>query len=217
MGKKRWYLDAALILVVLILGVLVVLQLTGNTLSPAEENQPAEMTPDAETAESDPVTPEDEAVNDPAAEPEVLTANEDQGEVDYAPEFTLSDLDGNPVSLADYSGTPLLVNFWATWCPPCRSELPLIQQYQDQFAGDFVVLAVDGAETAEDVRSFVESQGYNMVFLLDTDYAVAELYKVRGFPTSVFIDAEGAIQKVHIGELTEPMIIAYLDMIGISE
>ena len=216
MEKKRWYLDAALILTVLILGVLVVLQLTGNTLSPVEEDQPVTPTSDAEAAEVE-TEAEDEMVNDPTTEPEVLTADESQGEVDYAPDFTLSDLDGNSVSLSDYAGTPLLVNFWATWCPPCRSELPLIQQYQDQYAGDFVVLAVDGAETAEDVRSFVEAQGYTMMFLLDTDYAVAELYQVRGFPTSVFIDADGAIQKVHIGELTEPMLIAYLDMIGISE
>lgn len=216
MEKKRWYLDAALILTVLILGVLVVLQLTGNTLSPAEEDQPVTPTSDAEAAEVE-TEAEDEMVSDPTTEPEVLTADESQGEVDYAPDFTLSDLDGNSVSLSDYAGTPLLVNFWATWCPPCRSELPLIQQYQDQYAGDFVVLAVDGAETAEDVRSFAEAQGYTMMFLLDTDYAVAELYQVRGFPTSVFIDADGAIQKVHIGELTEPMLIAYLDMIGISE
>jgi len=214
--KKRWYLDAALILTVLILGVLVVLQLTGNTLSPAEEDQPVTPTSDAEAAEVENEA-EDEMVSDPTTEPEVLIADESQGEVDYAPDFTLSDLDGNSVSLSDYAGTPLLVNFWATWCPPCRSELPLIQQYQDQYAGDFVVLAVDGAETAEDVRSFAEAQGYTMMFLLDTDYAVAELYQVRGFPTSVFIDADGAIQKVHIGELTEPMLIAYLDMIGISE
>jgi thiol-disulfide isomerase/thioredoxin len=214
--KKRWYLDAALILTVIILGVLVVLQLTGNTLAPTAEDQPTETISDATDADVD-AEVEDEVVNDPTAEPEVLTAEEDQGEVDYAPDFTLSDLDGNPVSLADYSGTPLLVNFWATWCPPCRAELPLIQQYQDQYAGDFVVLAVDGAETAEDVRSFVEPQGYTMMFLLDTDYAVAELYQVRGFPTSVFIDADGVIQKVHIGELTEPILIAYLDMIGISE
>ena len=216
MEKKRWYLDAALILTVLILGVLVVLQLTGNTLSPVEEDQPVTPTSDAEAAEVENEA-EDEMVNEPTAEPEVLTADESQGEVDYAPDFTLSDLDGNSVSLSDYAGTPLLVNFWATWCPSCRSELPLIQQYQDQYAGDFVVLAVDGAETAEDVRSFAEAQGYTMMFLLDTDYAVAELYQVRGFPTSVFIDADGAIQKVHIGELTEPMLIAYLDMIGISE
>lgn len=216
MEKKRWYLDAALILTVLILGVLVVLQLTGNTLSPAEEDQPVTPTSDAEAAEVENEA-EDEMVSDPTTEPEVLIADESQGEVDYAPDFTLSDLDGNSVSLSDYAGTPLLVNFWATWCPPCRSELPLIQQYQDQYAGDFVVLAVDGAETAEDVRSFAEAQGYTMMFLLDTDYAVAELYQVRGFPTSVFIDADGAIQKVHIGELTEPMLIAYLDMIGISE
>ena len=216
MEKNRWYLDAALILAVLILGVLVVLRLTTNAQSQSDEIQPAEVSAVDEAAISE-TDSEVGVVSDPNAEPEVLTAEDDQSDPDNAPDFTLTDLEGNSVSLSDYAGTPVLVNFWATWCPPCRAELPLIQDYQDKYLDEFVVLAVDGGETAEDVQSFVDAQGYTMKFLLDTDFAVAELFQVRGYPTSLFIDAEGVIQKVHIGELTEPMIIAYLDLIGISE
>ena len=216
MEKNRWYLDAALILAVLILGVLVVLRLTTNAQSQSDEIQPAEVSAVDEAAISE-TDSEVEVVRDPNVEPEVLTAEDDQSDPDNAPDFTLTDLEGNSVSLSDYAGTPVLVNFWATWCPPCRAELPLIQDYQDKYLDEFVVLAVDGGETAEDVQSFVDAQGYTMKFLLDTDFAVAELFQVRGYPTSLFIDAEGVIQKVHIGELTEPMIIAYLDLIGISE
>jgi len=214
--KKRWYIDAALILIVLILGGLVVLRLTNNAQSQSEEVQPMETSSqeDVSGAETEIV---DNATVDSTAEPDVLSVENDQDSADVAPDFTLTDLDGNSVSLSDYSGTPVLINFWATWCPPCRSELPLIQQYQDKYGDEFVVLAVDGGETAEDVQSFVDAQGYTMKFLLDPDFVVAELYQVRGFPTSLFIDANGAIQKVHIGELTEPMIIAYLEMIGIAE
>lgn len=216
MEKKRWYIDAALILIVLILGGLVVLRLTNNAQSQSEEVQPMETSSqeDVSGAETEIV---DNATVDSTAEPDVLSVENDQDSADVAPDFTLTDLDGNSVSLSDYSGTPVLINFWATWCPPCRSELPLIQQYQDKYGDEFVVLAVDGGETAEDVQSFVDAQGYTMKFLLDPDFVVAELYQVRGFPTSLFIDANGAIQKVHIGELTEPMIIAYLEMIGIAE
>ena len=216
MEKNRWYLDAALILAVLILGVLVVLRLTTNAQSQSDEIQPAEVSAVDEAAISE-TDSEVEVVRDPNAEPEVLTAEDDQSGTDEAPDFTLTDLEGNSVSLSDYAGTPVLVNFWATWCPPCRAELPLIQDYQDKYLDEFVVLAVDGGETAEDVQSIVDAQGYTMKFLLDTDFAVAELFQIRGYPTSLFIDAEGVIQKVHIGELTEPMIIAYLDLIGISE
>lgn len=216
MEKKRWYIDAALILIVLILGVLVVMRLTNNAQSQSEEVQPAESTSQEDVSGVETEVGDNAAV-DSTAEPEVLSVEGDQDGVEVAPDFTLTDLEGNSVSLSDYSGTPVLVNFWATWCPPCRSELPLIQRYQDKYGDEFVVLAVDGGETAEDVQSFVDAQGYTMKFLLDPDFAVAELYQVRGFPTSLFIDANGAIQKVHIGELTEPMIIAYLEMIGIAE
>ncbi len=155
---------------------------------------------------------------DPTSTPVVLTADEEESEdADYAIDFTLSDLEGNSVSLSDYADTPVLVNFWATWCPPCRSELPLIQDYQDKFTDNFVVLALSGGEAAQDVQAFINANGYTFMVLLDSDFAISELYGVRGFPTSIFIDADGVIQKVHIGELTEPILVAYLNQMGISE
>jgi len=215
--NRRWYLDAALIVIVIILGVLVVLQLTNGNGSDADAGQAAE----AQSGEaSNAPEVETEVADDskPTAEVEILVAQEEEPEnKPAAPEFTLTDLDGNPVSLSDYAGAPVLVNFWATWCPPCRSELPLIQAYQDKYEGDFVVLALSGGETAQDVQAFIDAQGYTFVVLLDSEFAVAEQYGVRGFPTSFFIDADGAIQQTHIGELTEVMIVAYLEQIGITE
>ncbi len=217
MKNRRWYLDAALILIVIILGVLVVLRLTSTNETDAAATQAAEGQPVEDTTVPEVETEVAEA-NQPTASVEILVAQEEEPQnKPAAPEFTLTDLDGNSVSLSDYAGTPVLVNFWATWCPPCRSELPLIQAYQDKYEGDFVVLALSGGETAQDVQSFIDANGYTFVVLLDSDYAVAEQYGVRGFPTSFFIDADGAIQQTHIGELTEVMIIAYLEQIGLSE
>ena len=216
MKNKRWYLDAVLILIVLILGVLLVLRLTNQAGSETDAAQTTEAVSSEETT-----APEvDEAAveeNQPTANVEIMVVQEEPENLPAAPQFTLTDLDGNTVSLSDYAGTPLLVNFWATWCPPCRSELPLIQEYQDKFGDDFVVLALSGGETAQDVQSFITANGYTFMVLLDSEYAVAEQYGVRGYPTSFFIDANGAIQKTHIGELTEPMIVAYLAEIGVSE
>ena len=216
MKNKRWYLDAVLILIVLILGVLLVLRLTNQAGSETDAVQTTEAVSSEETT----VPEADEAAveeNQPTANVEIMVVQEEPENLPNAPQFTLTDLDGNTVSLSDYSGTPLLVNFWATWCPPCRSELPLIQEYQEKFGDDFVVLALSGGETAQDVQSFITANGYTFMVLLDSEYAVAEQYGVRGYPTSFFIDANGAIQKTHIGELTEPMILAYLAEIGVSE
>ena len=210
MSKRRWYLDAALILIVIILGVLVVMHFAGS-FDPAN-NEEAQQTEVADLVADAIDTDEVGTV-----EPEVIVIEEEQNDDAAAPGFTLKDLEGNAVSLSDYLGTPVMINFWATWCPPCRAEMPLIQEYQDKYGDEFVVLAVNGGETAQEVQAFVTEQGFDMVFLLDADFAVAELYQVRGFPTSIFINADGTTQKIHIGELNEPLIVAYLDQLGLSE
>ncbi len=211
MSNRRWYLDAALILIVIVLGVLVVVRFAGS-FDPATEE------PQALTTEEIMVDDGNEAAATTApATPETVVIEEEQDTSSSAPDFTLTDLDGNSVSLSDYRGTPVMLNFWATWCPPCRAELPLIQEYQDKYADEFVVLAVNGGETAQEVQAFVTAQEFDLTFLLDADFGVTDLYQVRGFPTSIFVGADGATQKIHIGELSEPLIVAYLELMGLSE
>ena len=119
-----------------------------------------------------------------------------------APDFQLSNLDGQLVSLNDFRGKPILVNFWATWCPPCRSEMPFIQEtFTDKKWSEegLVVLAIDIGEKASTVREFVNNYGLTFPVLLDIGREVSLEYHVRGIPTTFFIDREGIIQDIRVG------------------
>ena len=121
-----------------------------------------------------------------------------------APGFTLVDLGGNQVTLSDFRGQTVCINFWATWCPPCRAEMPEIeavhQEYKDK---GVVVIGVDIMEAESDVRQFVERGGYSWTFVLDTIGAVANDYKITKLPTSFFIDREGIVRAMKIGAMTQ--------------
>jgi len=120
-----------------------------------------------------------------------------------APDFTLTDLDGSTVSLKDFRGQVVFLNFWATWCGPCRAEMPDIEtlhrKYRDR---GVIVLGVDLRETRETVRAFVEEGGYTWTFLLDTTGGVGTRYGVRGIPSSFFVDRQGVIRAVAVGTMT---------------
>lgn len=117
-----------------------------------------------------------------------------------APEFTLPSIDGQEISLSDLRGKPILLNFWATWCPPCRAELPhLISAYKGYADQDLVVLAVDVGEDPSQVKGFVLTQRVSLPVLLDSTREIAHAYQVRAFPTNFLIDRQGIIQEVRIG------------------
>jgi len=121
-----------------------------------------------------------------------------------APPLSLQRLDGGRTSLADELGHPVIVNFWATWCVPCRKELPLLAGAARSTPG-LVVLAVDEGEGASDVRSFLHDvlgASQPLLVLLDGDQSAGDRYAVTGLPVSVFIDAGGAVRAVHVGQLS---------------
>ncbi len=121
-----------------------------------------------------------------------------------APDFTLLDLEGNSVTLSDFRGKTVFINFWATWCPPCRAEMPEIeavyQKYKDK---DVVVIGVDLLEDADIVRQYVEKGGFSWIFVFDTTGEVADKYAITAIPSSFFVDKEGVIQAVNIGAMTK--------------
>ena len=117
-----------------------------------------------------------------------------------APDFQLDSLDGQPVSLSDFRGNPVLLNFWASWCGPCKSEMPYIQRIHEEWSGKgLVILAVDIGESSATVSEFVEKYALSFMVLLDIDQEVALKYNVRNIPTTFFIDKSGKIQDMKIG------------------
>jgi len=133
-----------------------------------------------------------------------------------APEFQLVRADGGSVRLEDYRGQVVLLNFWATWCLPCRAEMPLIQATYEQLGEQgFVALGVDFDEPAEEVIAFGEELGIGFPLLLDPGGKVQRLYRVVGYPTSVILDREGQVTAYHIGILTKSQLDLYLERAGL--
>lgn len=119
-----------------------------------------------------------------------------------APDFTLTDLEGNEVSLSSLRGKVVFLDFWATWCPPCKASLPHTQafsQHEKAKSGDLVVLAVNAQEEPEAVKRFMQENGYSFRVLLDRQGSVLNAFRVQGIPTFVLIDREGKVSQVWVG------------------
>jgi thiol-disulfide isomerase/thioredoxin len=128
-----------------------------------------------------------------------------------APEIALSDVDGKPVKLSELRGTVVLVNFWATWCPPCRTEIPSLTRLQKLFKPERLrVLAVNIGEDEETVFGFVPDPGFTI--LLDLKSASLHSWQVRILPSTFVVDAEGRIALKAVGgrEFDDPAIVTQL-------
>ncbi len=117
-----------------------------------------------------------------------------------AQNFILKDLDGNDVGLEDHRGKIILINFWATWCLPCRVEMPSMEKLYTRYKNDdFTILAIDLQEDADSVKAFKEQYKLNFPILLDSDGSVGEFYGVFSIPTTYLVDREGYIIAGAIG------------------
>ena len=119
-----------------------------------------------------------------------------------APDFKLQRLDGEVVALSDLRGSPVMLNFWATWCGPCRVEMPFIQEvFEDKAWAEqgLVILTVNVGEASLRIKQFMEHFGLSFHVLLDKDTSVAKNYNIRGIPTTFFIDKNGIIKDMKIG------------------
>ena len=104
-----------------------------------------------------------------------------------APDFQLYNLEENPVSLINFRGMPVLINFWATWCPPCRAEMPYLQKvYEEWSAKGLALLTINIGESSSQVSEFMESYNLSFPVLLDTRNSIAEKYNIRVIPTTFF-------------------------------
>lgn len=117
-----------------------------------------------------------------------------------APDFQLQTLNGQTVSLKALRGKPVLINFWATWCPPCKAEMPYLQQINDTWsAKGLVLLAVDIGEKPATVEKFMTELNLSMTIPMDTDGKVAKAYLIGAIPTTFLIDKDGVIRQKVIG------------------
>lgn len=155
----------------------------------------------AETA-----APETVPVEETPAAPETESA----AEIVAAPDFTLQDQFGNSHTFSDYQGKTVFLNFWATWCPPCKAEMPDIQALYEEYgknSEDLVILGVAtpnvGREgSAEDIAAFLEENGYTYPVVMDTDSSLSYWYGIRSYPTTFMIDTDGNVYGYVTGQLT---------------
>jgi len=137
-------------------------------------------------------------------------------EVDYpAPELTLTDIEGVTRSLADYHGSVVLVNLWATWCDPCKKEMPVLQAFHKKYERDgFTVIAINDGDPTADVLQFVKDFKLTFPVWLDPTYiATEQAFKTLGLPTSYIIDRNGTVRSYWVGAIDRKNLERYVSPI----
>lgn len=201
MKKQQWLLGICLLLFIAVLAGATLLydSLSGQT---ATDNLVEVTTAPADTDEAGSA---DE------------TASSSETEHRPAPDFAVTDRDGNTVRLSDLRGKPVILNFWASWCGPCKSEMPDFEQAYLTYGEEihFVLVNVtDGSrETIETASSYIDGQGYTFPIYFDTTLEASILYGASAIPMSVFIDAEGRLIAYTAGALNSEMLQRGIDMI----
>jgi thiol-disulfide isomerase/thioredoxin len=129
---------------------------------------------------------------------------------ELAPNFTLTSTDGSMVALLDYRGQPVVLNFWAPWCAPCREALPMLDATGND---DLVVLGIAVRESPDQVSAFAAELGLALPLLIDQNGQVSDAYRVRGLPTTIFADRGGIIVARHVGPLDQETLADYLTLL----
>lgn len=128
-----------------------------------------------------------------------------------APVVELTDLQGNPVSFADYAGQVILYNAWATWCPPCKQEMPTLEAYYEAYKDQgFVIIAIEDGEPVEEVRQFVTDYGLTFPVWPDAKYVATTAFRTNALPTSFVIDRSGTVRLTWTGAISRAMLEKYV-------
>lgn len=203
MQKKTSFLVLVLVLAALIGGAYV---LYGRLSAGAGADNLSVQTPPPAQTPGETGAPQDSAAPEETEPPKV-----------EAPDFTVVDADGTEVKLSDYVGKPIVLNFWASWCSPCKSEMPEFNAAWEELDGEVQFLMVnmtDGArETVESAREYVEGEGFTFPVLFDTKSEAAIAYSAYSLPTTYFIDAEGYVTARAVGAIDGETLQKGLDLI----
>jgi len=201
MQKKSSLLILVLVFALLIGGAAIAYHRLGA------ENQPQQLAP----VPSAPEKPPEVEVTDEPGETEAVE------EVQPAPDFTVYDKDGNPVTLSDFRGKPVVLNFWASWCPPCKAEMPDFQAAWEAYGDRVHFLMVNMTDGAQETRSsadaFLASVGYTFPVYYDEDMSAASVYAVYSIPTTYFIGAAGEAVAYASGAINAATLQTGLNML----
>ncbi len=131
-----------------------------------------------------------------------------------ADDFTVYDSQMNKVKLSDYFGKPIVINFWASWCGPCKSELPAFNSIYEKYKDDVVFLMInltDGqSDTESSIKQFVSDNGYSFPVYYDLEYDASNTYGVRSIPETIFIYADGSLYDTRVGAMSENILENYI-------
>jgi len=133
------------------------------------------------------------------------------------PELVLENLDSEAVDITALFGKPLIINFWATWCPPCKEEMPLLQDFSQTNQQSTTVIGINAMEFKTVVKEYVQANKITFTILLDSDGQVQEAYRILGLPTTYFVDKDGILRAQHIGILNIELLDKYGKMIGLQQ
>lgn len=211
MKNKNSLLIILLVFVLLIGGAYVLYDRLGQDVTAEQMIVHATPQPTPEPAAEE-VIPEGESTE--AAD---TSANEEPEDI-IAPDFEVIDKEGNPVKLSSFFGKPIVLNFWASWCGPCQSEMPDFNEKYAELGGDVHFVMVNmtdgGRETVETASAFIEKNGYDFPVLFDTKSEAAMTYGAYSLPTSFFINAEGHVIAQAVGAIDSATLQRGIDMIA---